>query len=207
MLGLSAALPTGRGSLTPIREAIAQAIAVSTAQRPRPAGTVRPVPWLVATDYRSGARVVFGRDLVTDLPTAVVASCAIPAWYAPVTVDGERYIDGGTVSNTSCDLLLDQAMDEVYVLAPAASFSDVDSGSTRGERVERWVRRIVTRSVRSEVQELRGTGTRVMVVTPTSEDLALIGVNLMNPTRRRDVLETARRTATAQLRAQLALHP
>jgi NTE family protein len=205
ILGLSAVLPTGRGSLAPIREAISQAIAVTDAQRPRPSGRLLPVPWIVATDYRTGARVAFGRDLSADLAAAVVASCAIPAWYAPVTIDGERYIDGGTVSNTSCDLLLDQAMDEVYVLAPAASFQDVAAGTTRGERVERWIRRIVTRSVRAEVKQLRDRGTRVVVVTPTTEDLALIGVNLMNPSRRRDVLETASRTATAQLLAQLAL--
>jgi NTE family protein len=41
-------------------------------------------------------------------------------------------------------------------------------------------------------------------VTPTTEDLELIGVNLMNPRRRVEVLDTARRTAGAQLRAQLA---
>lgn len=205
ILALSAALPTGRGSLVPVRDAIAQAIAVTDAQRPRSPGQRRPVPWIVATDYRSGARVVFGRDLTADLPAAVVASCAIPAWYTPVTIDGGRYIDGGTVSNTSCDLLVDQAMDEVYVLAPAASFADVDPGRTRGERIERWVRRMVTRSVRAEVEQLRARGTRVIVVTPTTEDLALIGVNLMNPARRRDVLDTARRTSTAQVLAQLAL--
>ena len=64
---------------------------------------------------------------------------------------------------------------------------------------------MVTRSVRAEMQQLADQGTRVVVVTPTSEDLALIGVNLMNPTRRREVLDTARRTSTAQVRTQLAL--
>jgi NTE family protein len=205
LLGLSAALPTGRGSLEPIRGAVAQARAVTALERPRANGEVRPVPWIVATDYRTGERVVFGRDLAADLASAVVASCAIPAWYAPVTINGGRYIDGGTVSNTSCDLLVDQAIDEVFVLAPAASFQDVDPGRTRAERVERWVRRLVTRSVRAEVGLLRDQGTRVVVVTPTSEDLALIGVNLMNPARRREVLETARRTSTAQVQTQLAL--
>jgi NTE family protein len=82
---------------------------------------------------------------------------------------------------------------------------DVDEGTTRAERVERWIRRAVTRAVRREIQSLLDRGTRVIVVTPTSEDLALIGVNLMNPLRRMEVLDTARRTALPQLRTQLAL--
>lgn len=205
LLALSAALPTGRGSLMPIRDAIAAVIMVSSDRPPHDSRALRPAPWIVATDYRSGARVVFGRDLSADLPTAVVASCAIPAWYEPVSIDGSRYIDGGAVSNTSCDLLLDEHLDEVYVLAPAASLHDVDAGTTRAERVERWIRRAVTRAVRAEIAQLRERGTEVIVVSPTSDDLELIGVNLMNPARRREVLDTARRTATAQLRTQLAL--
>ena len=51
----------------------------------------------------------------------------------------------------------------------------------------------------------RARGSRVFVLTPTTEDLALIGVNLMNPVRRMEVLDTARRTSIPQLRAQLAL--
>ena len=205
LLAIAAALPTGRGSLLPVHEAIGQVITVTAAARPPVPGRSLPVPWVVATDYRSGERVVFGRDLRADLPAAVVASCAIPGWYAPVMIEGGRYIDGGTVSNTSCDLLNDQAMDEVYVLAPAASLHDVDAGATRAVRLERWVRRIVTREVRGEIAGLEQRGTRVIVVTPTSEDLALIGVNLMNPLRRIEVLDTARRTSIPQLRAQLAL--
>jgi NTE family protein len=205
LLAVSAALPTGRGSLRPIRSAISDVIAVTEADRPRIDGHRRPVPWIVATDYGSGARVAFGRDQSAELPMAVVASCAIPAWYEPVLIDGNRYIDGGTVSPTSCDLLLGESMDEVYVLAPAASLHDVSPGETRGERVERWIRRAVTRAVRAEVGQLRSQGTRVFLVTPTTEDLALMGLNLMNPGRRREVLDTARRTSTAQLRVQLAL--
>jgi NTE family protein len=202
-LALAAALPTGRGSLVPVHDAIAR---VEKAGAEPERWAVRPSrarPWIVATDYQSGARVVFGRDHRAALPDAVAASCAIPAWYAPVTINGTRYIDGGAVSNTSVDLLVEEKLDEVYVLAPAASLQDVARATTKGERVERWIRRAVTRSVRAELQALRETGTRVITVTPTSEDLALIGVNLMNPTRRIEVLETARHTSAPQLRAQL----
>ena len=58
-------------------------------------------------------------------PTAVMASCAIPGWYAPVSIDGRRYVDGGAWSSTNVDLLAGLGLDEVYVLAPMASF-DLD---------------------------------------------------------------------------------
>ena len=42
--------------------------------------------WIVAMDYAAGSRVVFGRDGAppATLADAVIASCAIPGWYAPV---------------------------------------------------------------------------------------------------------------------------
>ena len=73
-------------------------------------------------DYDTGRRVAFGREgaPVAALDEAVTASCAIPGWYAPVLVDGRRYVDGGTLSTTSADLLAREGLDEVYVLAPMA---------------------------------------------------------------------------------------
>jgi NTE family protein len=41
-------------------------------------------------------------------------------------------------------------------------------------------------------------------VTPEPADLAVIGLNLMNPARRTEVFETAQDTAAAQLARQLS---
>jgi NTE family protein len=81
-----------------------------------------PRPWVVAVDYETGRRVVFGRDSFAArraggprivrsaaLADAVTASCSIPGWYAPTVIDGVRYVDGGVASNASTDLLLDAA--------------------------------------------------------------------------------------------------
>jgi NTE family protein len=202
-LTLAAVLPVGRGSLQPVHDLITQVQqGTNDGSRPHRASTAQP--WVVATDYRTGARVVFGRDHEAELADAVVASCAIPAWYAPMTIGGRQYIDGGAVSNTSCDLLLDRGLDEVYVFVPSASLQDVNRGSNKGERLERWIRGAVTRAVRAELQALVDQGTHVIAVTPTIDDLTVMGVNPMNPQPRRDVFETARRTSVPQIRAQLA---
>ena len=151
-------------------------------------------------DYDSGRRVAFGRD---DAPTArldeaVMASCAIPGWYAPVSIGGRRYVDGGTLSSTSVDLLARERFDEVYVLAPMASFVS-DSPRQITARLERRLRRRVTRRLLSEAQTVSRSGTSVTVLAPGPEDLAEIGANMMDPSRRLAVLETSLRTSARAL--------
>ena len=81
--------------------------------------------WVVAMDYEDGKRVVFGRPgaPVAPLSSAVMASCAIPGWFAPVVINGRTYVDGGAVSATSIDVVAHAGLDEVYVIAPMVSFA------------------------------------------------------------------------------------
>jgi NTE family protein len=147
--------------------------------------------------------VVFGRSDApqTALAAAVGASCAIPAWYAPVQIAGRRYIDGGTTSNASVDLIDPADYDEVYVLAPMAALQP-DNPLAPVARVERRVRRTITRGILRDVTRLRSHGVRVTVLTPGAEDLTVMGANLMNPRRRVAVLHTAMRTTAADIRRQ-----
>jgi NTE family protein len=48
-----------------------------------------------------------------------------------------------------------------------------------------------------EAWALRAAGIAVTVLTPGPEDLAVMGANLMDPRRRRAVLETSLRTSAA----------
>jgi NTE family protein len=200
---LAGALPPGRGTLEPVRRLVGEVAAARGLESGWPE---RPQTWIAATDYRSGQRVIFGRDRVVALADAVVASCAIPAWYPPAVIDGRSYIDGGAVSNTSVDVLAGADVDEVYVLAPMASI-DVDRPRSPVSRIERALRRAITRGLVADVSSLRASGMRVVLVTPGPSDLAVIGTNLMNPRRRTEVLESAMRSAAIELRAELAARP
>ncbi len=202
VIALAGALPAGRGTLDPVRRLI---VAVAESRSLDGGWPDHPRTWIVTTDYRTGRRVVFGRDAAASLPDAVVASCAIPAWYPPVTIDGRPYIDGGAVSNASVDLVADADVDEVYVFAPMASV-ERDRPLSPMSRIERAVRRAITRGILADIEMLRARQMRVLFVTPGPEDLGVIGANLMNPRRRTEVLETAMRTAAIQLRVQLAAH-
>lgn len=205
IVALSGLLPQGRGTLEPVRRLIAAVAESAGFEQQWPE---RPRPWIVAADYRTGQRAVFGRESVvrparrSSLADAVTASCSIPAWYAPTVIDGVPYIDGGTISNASVDLLRGTGIDEVYVFAPMASV-EIDRARTAVGRVERAVRRAITRGIMTDVARLRAGGARVCLITPEPDDLAAMGVNLMNPARRAEVLDTARVTAARQLRRQL----
>ena len=165
--------------------------------------------WVIAMDYSDGHRVVFGRPgaPVAPLASAVMASCAIPGWFAPVEIDGRSYVDGGAVSATSVDVLAHAGMDEVYVIAPMVSF-EMDSPSGIQAKLERRWRSQVTKVCRDEMALVRASGANFVANGPGPEDLEAIGANLMDAKRRRLVLDTSLRTSEkvwqAELREQLA---
>ncbi|MBV9594884.1 MAG: patatin-like phospholipase family protein [Actinobacteria bacterium] len=201
MVALSGVLPAGRGDLRPMHDVV---VAVAHDAGFDLRWPERPRPWIAVTDFREGRRVVFGRDRSAPLADAVIASCAIPAWYSPVVVGDRRYVDGGAVSNTSLDLLAGEGYDEVYVVAPMAMQRVSDRWyASPLTRVERAVRVGITRRLMRDVRAVSATGTKVVVIRPGEQDLAAIGLNLMNSGRRLQVLDVAARTVPAQLRDQL----
>jgi NTE family protein len=156
--------------------------------------------WIAAVDYDTGQRVLFGQPGApcASLPEAVVASCSIPGWYEPAIIGGRRYVDGGVRSTTSLDVLSGSDVQEVYVLAPLAS-TQADHPLQPHLRIERQIRQLITRAVLRQARALGSQGKRVTVLTPGPEDLAAMGINLMDPRRRLAVLETAARTSAAAL--------
>ncbi|MBM3687704.1 MAG: patatin-like phospholipase family protein [Actinobacteria bacterium] len=190
---LSAFLPVGNGSL----ERVGHLIDAIT-----PFGEWSPHRslWVVAMDYEAGHRVVFGRDDAprASLADAVMASCAIPGWFEPVTIDERTYVDGGAWSATSADVLAGHGLDEVYVVAPMVSF-ETDEPDSLLSRLERRWRGSVTRRCEGEVAELRDEGVQVTVLGPGREDLEAMGGNIMDGRRRLEVLETSLRTSRVAL--------
>lgn len=185
---LSAFLPVGAGSLDRVGHLI-------DAVTPWEEWSAHDRLLVVAMDYETGRRVVFGRD---DAPTAslsdaVRASCAIPAWFEPVEISGRRYVDGGAWSATSVDVLRGEGLDEVYVVAPMVSFATDEPDSLLSRLERRW-RASVTRRCVDEAARLEAEGARVTILGPGPDDLAAIGGNVMESERRLRVLETAVRT-------------
>jgi NTE family protein len=204
-VGASAWVLRGRGSHRALREMVhalhahAYGHAVPDGSSASWVGGGRT--WIVAVDYDRGRRVFFGRPGAprAALPDAVVASCSIPGWYEPAVIGGRRYVDGGVRSPTSLGALARAGVDEIVVLAPMASTAPGRLPRNPLERLERRLRALITMALLREVRALRSAGIRVTLLTPGPEDLAVMGVNLMDPRRRRMVLETSLTTSADAL--------
>jgi NTE family protein len=186
----AALAPRGRGRLTDVGNAIRRL----HDDRHWPTGTL-----VTATDYVTGERTVFGyRNGSQVAPAqAVMASCAVPAWYEPVPINGVPHIDGAVYSACNADLAL--GCDEVYVLAPMAAL-EPDRPTSPLARLERWWRRQVTTSTLAEVERLKASGASVRLLTPNADDLAVMGTNMMDAGRAQDVLLSARDSVLTGLR-------
>jgi NTE family protein len=190
----TALLPQGRSQHQTLRRYV-QALV-----RQDPDGWPRQRTWIVGVDYESGRRVVFGRagSPAAALPDAVVASCSIPGWHRPTTIGDRRYVDGGVRSVASVDVLRREQHDEVYVLAPMASHR-TDRPRNPAVLAERMLRQVFAARLDREAATVARTGAKVTVVTPGPDDLAAIGANLMDGSRRHTVLRTAQSTIPAAL--------
>jgi NTE family protein len=157
--------------------------------------------WAVAADYRNGGRTVFGRE---DAPPATVgdavaASCAIPGFYHPVKVGGRRYVDGGVCSLSNLDLLSGRDLDLVICLNPTSSLAEA-MGGTPAERMGAAMRAMSGRRLGHEARKLRSEGTELLLIQPSRDDVAGMGLNLMARGRRVEVLERARKSTALALR-------
>jgi NTE family protein len=142
--------------------------------------------------------VVFGRPGApeTDLGSAVAASCAIPAWFAPIEIGGVQYIDGGVHSPTNADLLAGRDLDLVVVSSPLS----VDLRAARA-RVDLAIRLRFRHFLRQELWVLRRHGVRIATVEPDARTLAAMGLNMMSARRIDEVEDHAHEHALRRLEA------
>jgi NTE family protein len=156
--------------------------------------------WIVACEYTTGRRTVFGRhgSPSADLADAVAASCAIPGFYRPVAIDGREYVDGGIRSPSNLDLLRTCELDLAICLNPTST-RDEPAATSAVERMGAAFRRASGRRLGSEARKLREAGIETLLVQPTAADRAVMGPNLMSTRRRHDVIEKAIETVRRQL--------
>src|SRR5256885_1810669 len=147
-----------------------------------PAGWApRPGCWIVACDYATGERVVFGRrgSPRAPLARAVAASCAIPGFFSPVPLAGRLYVDGGLHSLSNLDLLAGRGLDLVVALNPMSGRPARCSWNPLA-RITAAMRRWSAEQLAAEAEALRRAGTEVLLLEPTGRDLEAIGDDIMD---------------------------
>jgi NTE family protein len=165
--------------------------------------------WIVAVQLDTGRRIAFGRpDAPPATPgEAVRASCAIPAFFAPPTIGGERYVDGGVHSTTNADLVAsttDGRPDLVVISAPMSAAR----GAVRPGPLSA-MRQIARLSLAREVAALKARGIPVVAFQPTATDVAVMAGDSLDPAKFAPVAASAeastrRRLARADVRERLA---
>jgi NTE family protein len=163
-------------------------------------GMAWPAPelWIVAVRRRDGRRIVFGSPgaPAADIGSAVAASCAIPAYFTPMQIDGIDYIDGGVHSPTNADLLAGCDLDLVLVSSPMS----VDVRSAR-PRVDLPIRLRFQQFLRGETWTLRRHGLRIVTIEPDTATLQAMGLNMMSARRLDEVEDHAHQHARRRLQA------
>lgn len=194
---LAGLLPRGRGDASWLRE-------YGAALAGPDGWTTHPGTWIVAADVRTGERVAFGSPGAprTTLGEAVAASWAIPGWFPPVEISGRSYLDGGSVSSVSADLLLGQDLDEVVVVAPMTTHGGLPGRGAH--RIERLLRRQMTARLDREVAALERAGVRVHRIEPGADELQAMGPSFMDLSRREATLAAARDALPATIEGALA---
>jgi NTE family protein len=144
--------------------------------------------WVCALDLHRGERVVFGQPGQPAAPIglAVAASTAIPAYFAPVYIDGRPYIDGGIWSMSNLDLMEGLDVDAVVVSSPLTGALPVP-----GLSPDMVLRRSFRVQLAHELRALRRTGVPVFVLEPNRRVVSAMGRNPLDARRRGSVSRTA----------------
>jgi NTE family protein len=151
---------------------------------------------VVCVDRKRGRRVVFGSPGAPDatVAEAVQASCSVPWLFAPVTIGGREYVDGGVWSATNLDVAAAGRDTHVLCLNPTAG--------VRGAHALLAVARNLARSAVSvEALTLRRRGAVVRTVHPNLECAGAMDAEFMDPDPRRLVLAAGYRQGLAMAEA------
>jgi NTE family protein len=126
-----------------------------------------------ACDAETGEFQVWDVKAGAPLDRAVASSCAVPGIFAPITINGRRYVDGGMRSGTNADLA--KGHDLVLIISlmtPARMGANAAPGDAR---MARYLARI-----EREHAVLEESGARIETIGPDEQAAAAMGVNLMD---------------------------
>ncbi len=139
-----------------------------------------------AVEALSGEFVVWNKEAGADIKRAVASSCSVPGMFPPITINGRRYMDGGTRSATNADLA--RGYDAAIVVAVSGTAGDPKMAEQFRKQLDK------------ELAALPESGTKVELVVPDSASIRAFGANLMDSRRS----ASAARAGLAQGKAQAA---
>ncbi len=131
----------------------------------------------VSVDAGDGSIRVWNESSGVALAEAVASSCALPGLFAPVAIEGHRYMDGGVRSVTNADLA--RGCKTALILAPTAALSDP-------------LAKGFTAHLDDEVKALRDSGCEVELIAPDAASLKAFGPSVGDEHHRAPALDAGR---------------
>jgi len=143
-----------------------------------------------AVDAATGRFRVWEKDAGVDPQLAIASSCAVPCLYPPVTIGGERWMDGGVRDMLNADA----AADADTVLVISCTVLEIPPG------FELPGLDAMLGATQAQLDGLRDGGSKVECVVPSAEMLEISGwgMNLMDFTRTGDAYEAGLRQGAAE---------
>jgi NTE family protein len=127
-------------------------------------------PWpagftCTAVDALTGKFAIWDAQADVELDRAVASSCCVPGLFAPITIKGRRYMDGGMRSGTNADLA--RGHDRVLIISLLGA-----AGAQAA--------RLPFGQLDSEIAALTETGSVVEVLAADEAAAQAMGLNLMD---------------------------
>jgi NTE family protein len=145
----------------------------------------------VAADLHTGGPVIYGWDPEQSVMEGVLASIAIPPWFAPIEKDGQYIVDGGALSNLPIEAAIRLGATEIIALDLHDPESYADLNKTIDPLVTKLASAVTQRQLSLEMELASARGVSVHYVslrsTPavplwdfkTHRDLFKIGYDIM----------------------------
>jgi len=127
---------------------------------------------LVASDLDSGQPVIYGQDPGQSVLDGLMASIALPPWFAPVEKEGQLIVDGGAVSNVPIEPALTLGATEIIALDLNDPAYQLGNDHGLSQYIEKLVFAVTQRQIHLEAALARAQGVPVHLVklrsrTPT----------------------------------------
>jgi NTE family protein len=116
---------------------------------------------LIGADLNMGQPVIYGQDPGQSVLEGIMASIAIPPWFAPVQKDGHTIMDGGAFSNLPVEPAL--KLGAVEIIALDLNDPAFFSGNIPGPNpnLEQLLFSVIQRQTRLEIALAEAQGVRV----------------------------------------------
>ena len=162
---------------------------------------------ILATDIDSGQSVEFGTPDNSDVPIsiAMVASSAVPGLFAPISINGRRYLDGALNKTLHASVALQSGAQLVICINPLVPYVAID-----GTVDKNWsLPEVLSQSIRTVIRSRMAVGlekyavtfpnSNVLLFEPHSDDAAVFNTSIFSLKSRRKICELAYEQTRSEL--------